>query len=305
MENNNGKKFSLDPDLDELIASYNGIRNSSPREGINKAKLNRMKKENLRNKPGKNNGKKYKLAEKTKNRVKIGVASILAVATICGISSCVANERKESNPQPSNTISTAVTQEENLKMQIKNIEDDFINYYLEAYNELYETDYNDAEIMVTDLKDGAVFITEDGKLVTRGSLPDETEKTLIQYGNVDLENGHERVVQVVTQNGSKVLGTYDYVNGEYIYSGNDLTDFKKAENDNDFKEPTIDNLGVKWDYMSDVADLERARGREDEDSLEIRLNACKKSKAKVDARNAAKNITAENITEKETEDFER
>ena len=239
MENNNGKKFSLDPDLDELIASYNGIRNSSPREGINKAKLNRMKKENLRNKPGKNNGKKYKLAEKTKNRVKIGVASILAVATICGISSCVANERKESNPQPSNTISTAVTQEENLKMQIKNIEDDFINYYLEAYNELYETDYNDAEIMVTDLKDGAVFITEDGKLVTRGSLPDETEKTLIQYGNVDLENGHERVIQIVTNYGKKVLGTYDFLNGEYIYSGNDLTDFEKSENEEDFEEPTI------------------------------------------------------------------
>ena len=33
--------------------------------------------------------------------------------------------------------------------------------------------------------------------------------------------------------------------------------------------------------------------------------AYNKSKAKVDARNAAKNITAENITEKETEDFEK
>ena len=30
----------------------------------------------------------------------------------------------------------------------RKFEDDFINYYLEAYNELYETDYNDAEIMV-------------------------------------------------------------------------------------------------------------------------------------------------------------
>ena len=306
MENNtNGKKFTIDTDLNELIASYNEIRNASPREGINRAKKKSIKKENLKNKPRKNKGKKYELAEKTKNRVKIGIASILAVATMCGISSCIANEREEANYEPSTSISTVATQEENLKMQIKNIEDDFISYYLDAYNELYETDYNDAEIMVTDLKDGAVFITENGKLVTRGSLPDETEKTLIQYGDVDLTNGHERVVQVVAQN-NKVLGTYDYANGEYIYSGNDLTDFKKSENDGDFIEPTIDNLGVEWDYMSDIADLERARGKEGEDSLKIRLNNCKKSKAKVDAQNATKNITAENTTtERETEDFER
>lgn len=309
MENNNGKKFSLDPDLDELIASYNGIRNSSPREGINKAKLNRMKKENLRNKPGKNNGKKYKLAEKTKNRVKIGIASILAVATICGISSCVANERKELNPQPSTTISTHVTQEESLRTQIKNAEDDFIDYYLEAYNKLngtnYNNDYNNVDLMVSDLRQGVVFTTEDGKLVTRGSLPDETKKVLMKYGDVDLENGHERVIQIVTNYGKKVLGTYDFLNGEYIYSGNDLTDFEKSENEENFEEPTIENLGIDFNYMHKAADLERARGREDEDSLEIRLNDCKKAKAKVDARNAEKNITTENTTEKETEDFER
>ena len=102
-----------------------------------------------------------------------------------------------------------------------------------------------------------------------------------------------------------VLGTYDFLNGEYIYSGNDLTDFEKSENEENFEEPTIENLGIDFNYMHKAADLERARGREDEDSLEIRLNDCKKAKAKVDARNAEKNITTENTTEKETEDFER
>ena len=310
MENNNGKKFSIDTELDALIESYNEIRNAAPREGIKRAKIRRMKKENLRNKPVKNKGKKYKLAEKTKNRVKIGIASILAVATICGISSCVENERKELNPQPSTTISTHVTQEESLRTQIKNAEDDFLDYYLEAYNKLngtdYNNDYNNVGLMVSTLRQGVVFKTEDGKLVTRGSLPDETKKVLMQYGDVDSEDGHERVIQVVTNHGKKVLGTYDFGNGEYIYSGNDLTDFEKSENDEDFEEPTIENLGIDFDIMHGVGDLLRASLVEEKDSVEIRLNAYKKAKAKVDARNADKNITAEdNTTERETEDFER
>lgn len=304
MENNN-RKFSLDPELDDLIESYNKIRNDSPRYGINKAKMRNIKKEDLKNKPSKRKGN-YKLAEKTKNRVKMGIAGILAIATICGVSSCVANEKKESKPQPSTNITTHVAPEENLRMQIKNAEDDFINYYLEAYNELYETDYDNAELIVTDLKDGAVFKTEDGKLVTRGSLPDETKKVLIQYGEVDLENGHEKVIQVVTNDGKNVLGTYDFVYGEYIYSGNDLTDFKKSQNDENFKEPTTENLGINFDYMYRAADLERARGREEEDSLNSRLNACKRARSRVDARNADKNITTENDTTKREQDgFDR
>ena len=43
MENNNGKKFSIDPELDALIESYNEIRNAAPREGIKRAKIRRMK----------------------------------------------------------------------------------------------------------------------------------------------------------------------------------------------------------------------------------------------------------------------
>lgn len=211
--------------------------------------------------------------EKIKEIVKkIGMKALLVLLsaglTISVIYSKV-SEKPEIEKEPTTTISETIdygNKEENEIDTIAEVEEDFIKDYLETYNEVYGTEYQTGEIIVTALRDGAVYQLEDGRKVTRGSLPYETEKVLNTIGEFDIANINSEVLQVMSN--GKVLGTYNIETGEFFYSGNQISDVTNEE----FDEPTLEKLGINADKLYAAARVKLAKGVEGKTSINIRIN---------------------------------
>lgn len=150
---------------------------------------------------------------------------------------------------------------------VDGVEKDFVDKYLKAYNEKYDTNYTSAEMIVTSLNEGVVYETPNGNHVTRGKYSTETEKVLknIEGGYRQVE-GYDKVYQIMLSDNT-VLGTYNLTTGEFLYSGNQLADLKNK----DFIKPELKELGINPEKGKKAAQVLSGQGVEDPHSLNLRI----------------------------------
>lgn len=205
-------------------------------------------------------------------------AGILATAILAGIVAGV-RAAKENETKPIETMPTEYTENINAISEeistIQGVKDDFVEKYLEAYNEKYATQYKDGIFVVKPLKEGAVYQMADGRIVTRGSKPYETEDALKKIGNFEMINNqykYDSVFQVIATNG-KVLGTYSTTTGEFIYSGNQIEDLENSK----FEKTELESLGINPDKAKRAAEVVKANGVEGKDSINARIKSYNKT----------------------------
>ncbi len=236
-----------------------GIGDLSTREYMNQVKESRRHRPNIKNHPSKGQVKNYKGNGKLK-KVLACLATGLVIITAAGCT--IGNHQAHTNEKPSTTYTENIEETTKAENEIKTVNDvkkDFTRLYLNAYNEKYGTNYSSAEMIVNNLRDGAVYKLEDGRLVTRGSEPDETEKALKEIGDFEIINGHNEVLQILSN--GKILGTYNVTTGEFLYSAKQLNDLEKDKDDI----PTLEELGInpnKLEAAGRVAFSPRAEGVE-------------------------------------------
>lgn len=209
-----------------------------------------------------------KLQQKRASRKK-WIAGTLATIALAGIIAGV-RASKENEPiiaETTTQYAESINTTENIIDTIDEVKKDFTEHYLEAYNKKYGTSYKSAELLVTALRDGAVYELDDGRVVTRGSKPYETEATLNQIGNFEMKNGYNNVVQIISN--GRTLGTYNLSTGEFIYSGNQLEDLKNKG----FEEPTLEELGIDVEKMIKAAEVVKSKGVEGKESVDQRIKA--------------------------------
>ena len=204
--------------------------------------------------------------------IAIGLVVLTAIGAAIGIGLNKDKDKEQTtNPTqigetiPYNTEGTTQEQQNEIDT-IAEVEEDFIKDYLEVYNEKYGTEYETGEMIITALRDGAIYELEDGRRVTRGSSPYVTEEVLSTIGEFDIANINSEVVQIISN--GQVLGTYNMSNGEFIYSGNQLGDLT----DKEFDEPTLEKLGINADKLYAAARVKLAKGVEDKKSIGMRIN---------------------------------
>ena len=215
--------------------------------------------------------------EKGKVYISLGLAALALIGI--GISIGVNMDKPDNNKTTNLTEFVETTHEKQTETEdmtketqneidtISEVEEDFIKDYLEAYNEKYGTEYSEAELLVTNLSGTSIYQLEDGRKVTRGNLPYETKEVLSQIGEYESVNMYSDVIQVLLPNGT-VLGTYNVSTGEFLYSGNQLDDLK----DENFNEPTLEDLGIDSNKLGAAARVLLSRGVEDEQSINERIN---------------------------------
>lgn len=256
--NNNGR-----------ISSSIRSANQEPTETYKKETTEKIKqkpKRNLKNRPSK---KKWKVG------LAIALASIIA-ATGTGLLVHNYKESKENTTgytEKSEDLEndSDIILEEKIT-SIEGVEKDFVDKYLKAYNDKYNTNYASAEMSVTELNEGIVYQTQNGDQVTRGKNPYETEKFLMENeGGCAKVSGYDKVYQILVDNGQdgyEILGTYS-LDGEFIYSGNQLSDLT----DEDFIKPQLVDLGINPDKAKKAAEVIAADGVENENSIKSRIEA--------------------------------
>lgn len=259
MVNDHSKEMRREPGKIINLANYTNST-ESPRQMIDSIKegekQRNTKKRNIKNKPS--------------NRKWLGKLAV-AMASVALLAAFVeAARNNENKPEPETPTTEYVetyetTTEPDIIDTIAEVEEDFVERYLEAYNEKYGTDYKTGDMIVTALRDGAVYELADGRKVTRGSKPYETEKVLNNIGEFDIANINSEVVQVISN--GRTLGTYNMYTGEFIYSGNQLSDLTNEE----FEEPTLESLGINRDKLMKAGQALRSQGVEGKDSEKMRV----------------------------------
>lgn len=271
-------------DKRRISDTINRAEGKDTREMMDDIKRKERSKKNIKNKPRRMTKERFVVKtkekfEKLKAIIKeIGskalFALLLAGVSLAAIFSNVIGDPtigEEPQNEPDTAIETTYDNEHqegtfsyNPIDTIAEVEDDFVDKYLEAYNEKYGTNYQTGDMIVTPLRDNAVYELSDGRKVTRGSKPYETEKVLNNIGKFDIAKINSEVVQVISN--GRTLGTYNMYTGEFIYSGNQIEDLT----DEEFEEPTLESLGINKDKLTKAGQAIRSRGVEGKDSERIR-----------------------------------
>lgn len=237
------------------------------RSHLQEVKKVSSQKRNIRNKPT-----TMRKGKKVKRALAVGIAVLALAGAIAGITGHGNETPKEPTTQ---TVTYTVPNKQVNEDRIQSIEDviaDFKKEYLEAYNEAYDTNYFSANMYVNYLAGDMVYKLEDGRPVTRGSYPYETEKALKQIGDFKAVNGYEMLLQIVSEEG-KILGSYNTSTGEFVYSGNQLKDLTDAN----FEEPTLEKLGISEKMVKTAADVVMSEGQREE-STKTYINRYKAAK---------------------------
>lgn len=215
--------------------------------------------------------------EKGKVYISLGLAALALIGIGIGIGVNIDKPDNNKTTNPTEFVETTdekQTETEDMTKETQNeidtiseVEEDFIKDYLEAYNEKYGTEYSEAELLVTNLSGTSIYQLDDGRKVTRGNLPYETKELLSQIGEYESVNMYSDVIQVLLPSGT-ILGTYNISTGEFLYSGNQLDDLK----DENFNEPTLEDLGIDSNKLGAAARVLLSRGVEDEQSINERID---------------------------------
>lgn len=259
MVNDHSKEMRREPGKIINLTNYTNST-ESPRQMINSIKEDEKQR----------NTKKRNIKNKPSNRKWLGKLAVVAASVAlfgAFVEAARNNENKPEQEVPTTEyVETYKTTEPDVIDTITEVEEDFVKDYLEAYNEKYGTEYKTGEMIITALRDGAIYELSDGRKVTRGSKPYETEKVLNNIGKFDIVNINSEVVQIMAN--GRVLGTYNMSNGEFIYSGNQLSDVTNG----DFEEPTLESLGIAHNKLNAAARVKLAKGVEDKQSIDTRID---------------------------------
>lgn len=222
------------------------------------------------------NNKKRKLFAK----IGVGILGVGMVFTPVGIAiSKYVENRNHAKENTTVTEQSETTENKSnivLEEQITTVdgvEKDFVDRYLKAYNEKYNTNYTSAEMIVTSLNEGVVYETPNGNHVTRGEYATETEKVLKEIeGGYRKVEGYDKVYQIILSDNT-VLGTYNVTTGEFLYSGKQLADLKNK----DFIKPELKKLGINPEKGQKAAEVLIALEAEDEKSIQQRIGTYQKT----------------------------
>ena len=226
-------------------------------------------KRNIKNSPNKSK-KPYK--GQKKNRIKAAIAAAIVLIGTVTAGAIISNhikDKKDTTKTDTKVTKTIDKKKAPSETALNNmidtpeeVEQDFIDKYLKAYNEVYGTEYMSADLLVSSLKEGVVFETDDGKHVTRGNYPDSTKQTLENEGYTCYKvNGYDKVLQVITPE-NKVLGTYNMSTGEFIYSGNSETLAEDLQKD----PATLENLGINKKLLVSAAEVKQGEMAQESNS---------------------------------------
>lgn len=258
MVNDHNKEIKREPGKIINLSHY-ANSTESPRQMI----------DNIKEVEKQRNTNKRNIKNKPSNRKWLGKLAV-AMASVALFAAFVEAARNNENKLEPETHTTEyvetykTTTEPDIIDTIAEVEEDFVEKYLEAYNEKYGTNYQTGDMIVTPLRDNAVYELSDGRKVTRGSKPYETEKVLNNIGKFDIAKINSEVVQVISD--GRTLGTYNMYTGEFIYSGNQIEDLS----DEEFEEPTLESLGINKDKLTKAGQAIRSKGVEGKDSERIR-----------------------------------
>lgn len=149
------------------------------------------------------------------------------------------------------------------------VEKDFIQKYVQAYNQLNGTKYTANAIKLFTNSLPSVFVLEDGRIVTRGMNPENVRKELSAIGSVGGSTEISQVVQFVykDENGdTKILGTYS-PNGQFVYSGLQLEDLTNPN----FNEPNLSALGINNKTATRAFGVAFSNENESKESQDLRI----------------------------------
>lgn len=200
-----------------------------------------------------NNSKKYtgrKLDfNKLKTVVRRGIATGLISLTILGFAGCAQKANEEPTvTSPSTSQSTTIDEYDYLNSGDA-ILNDFKERYVEAYNEKNGTNYTPSQISINLTHPNYLYETSDGKLVTHGDTPYETEDVLDKYGDYKetaATTGNINLIQVLNTYTDSPIETYasffskDGYKKGIVYSSKDLDSL--LENLQNPKDSTLEDL---------------------------------------------------------------
>lgn len=183
-----------------------------------------------------------KLKSSVQKKIAVG---LMAAIIITGFAGCAQKAHEE--PTISSSQSTTIDPYENLNSGGA-ILTDFKERYIKEYNEKNGTEYSASQIKLNVTHPSYLFKTGDGKLVTHGDYPYQTEDVLKQYGSyTSVDSQYDIDLYQITLDGEHLEAYANYFSrdGEYVdakpvLSGNDLNSL--LDNLKDSKECTLSDL---------------------------------------------------------------
>lgn len=184
--------------------------------------------------------KKLDFDKLQKNVRKLIVMGALSVSVL-GFTGCASKEVKE--PVVPTTVGPVVdntkesSEYENLDSYAAVLQD-FKERYVKEYNEVNGTNISAEDIKVN-LSYTDYLYEINGKYVTHGATPYETQKVLQQVGSYDTVSGDIKIYQIIDKSSGKALESYakgsldnrNYLSSP-VLSGNNLNSLQKELNQN-------------------------------------------------------------------------
>lgn len=198
------------------------------------------------NDPKKYSGKKLdfnKLKGNVQKKIAVG---LMAAIVITGFAGCAQKAHEEPTVNtPATSQSTTIDEYDYLNSGDA-ILDDFKERYVEAYNEKNGTNYAPSQISVNLTHPNYLYETSDGKFITHGNTPYETEDVLDKYGDYKktaASTGNIDLIQIINSRTDSPIETYATFFSENgyiaspVYSSKDLDSLL-----NDLKNPKDSTL---------------------------------------------------------------
>lgn len=250
----NSRYYETRNDISKLINESNNKTTPDFKRNVQKKSAAHKKKE-IRTVKNEKNNKRYTNRGRKAKAIIAGV-----IATGIAVGGYIAWNAYKGNDSEQNINTTTPTYNDTIK-EDKDINayhevlNDFKETYINAYNEQYGTDYSIGDVSVyRNCLENGVYETNEGKLVTQGSFPYETEAILTENGGFTKNLDTKTVVQLVINEGTeeeKII-TYSCDTGDYIISGNSNNIQRDLEEENI---PTLEKLDISKEQILSLANV--------------------------------------------------
>lgn len=194
--------------------------------------------------------KKLDFDKLQKNVRKLLVVGALSVSVL-GFTGCGTKNADKKPEIPIHTEEQSVDTYEHLD-SIDGVLKDFKERYIKEYNEANGTNIRAEDITINRASTNYLYKIN-GKYVTHGSKPYETEKILKEVGNYEDVSGDIKIYQIIDENSGKALESYakgGLDNREYlqasVISGNNLNSLKNelSKNHNSILSKYIEGIDI-------------------------------------------------------------
>ncbi len=169
-----------------------------------------------------------KLQKNVRRLLVIGALSV----SVLGFTGCGSKEADKKPEIPIHTVEQEQVDNYEHLDSIDGVLKDFKERYIKEYNETNGTNINAEDIIINQTSTNYLYKIN-GKYVTHGAKPYETEKVLKEVGNYDHVSGDIKIYQIIDEASGKALESYakgslnnmDYLQAS-VLSGNNLSSLK-------------------------------------------------------------------------------